>query len=128
MIDSAEKKVNAVHEFPVTQSICRIATEEARRIGARKVTRIFIAQGDYTDYVPEIIQEYFNIVSEGTLAEGAQLHIRKIPAVLHCRDCGMDSVVEHYRMRCPLCLSRETELKSGKEFYIESMEVEEDGD
>lgn len=117
-----------MHEFPVTQSICRIAVDEAKRIGALRVTKIMIAQGSYTDYVPEIIQEYFNIVSEGTLAEGAELVIRKIPAVLHCRDCGMDSVVEHYRMRCPLCLSGETELKSGKEFYIEGMEVEEDGD
>lgn len=117
-----------MHEFPVTQSICRIAVEEAKRIGAQRITRIMIAQGDYTDYVPDIIQEYFNIVSEGTLAEGAQLEIRKIPAVLHCEECGMDSVVEHFRMRCPLCLSGKTKLLSGKEFYIDSMEVEEDGD
>lgn len=117
-----------MHEFPVTQSICRIAVEEAKRIGAVKITRIMIAQGDYTDYVPEIIQEYFNLVSENTLAQGAKLEIHKIPALLHCEDCGMDSIVEHFRMRCPLCLSGKTTLKSGKEFYIESMEVEEDGD
>lgn len=117
-----------MHELPVTTSICNIAVEEAQRIGAAKICRITICQGEYTDYVPEIVQEYFNLVSGGTLAEGAQLEIKKIPALIHCRDCGMDSRGEHFRMRCPLCGSRNTELKSGKEFYIESMEVEEDGD
>lgn len=117
-----------MHELPVTTSICHIAVEEAQRIGAKKICRIIICQGEYTDYVPDIIQEYFNLVSEGTLAEGAELEIRKIPAVIHCGDCGKNSRGAHFRMRCPLCGSRNTELKSGKEFYIESMEVEEDGD
>lgn len=116
-----------MHEYPITKSICRIAVEEAERIGAKKICAIRICQGDYADYVPEVVQEYFNIVSEGTLAEGAQIEIRKIPAVIFCRDCGVESQGEHFRMRCPICNGRNTELKAGKEFYIESMEIE-DGD
>lgn len=118
----------SMHELPVTQSICDIAVREAERIHAKKVCSITIKMGDYSDYVPEIVQEYFNLVSEGTLAEGAQIQVERVPATLYCRDCGVTSPVEHFRMRCPLCGGGRTELKTGREFYVDRMEVEEDGD
>lgn len=116
-----------MHELPVTQSICNIAVNEAKRLGAKRVYSISIKMGDYCDYVPEIIQEYFNIVSEGTLAEHAEIKVERVPATLYCKDCGVENRVEHFRMRCPLCSGRNVELKTGKEFYVSSMEVE-DGD
>lgn len=116
-----------MHELPVTQSICDIAVKEAQRIGAEKVCSITIQMGDYCDYVPEIIQSYFDLVSQGTLAEGAKLSVRRIGATLYCADCGVVSPVAHYRMRCPLCNGGRTELRTGREFYVDSMEVE-DGD
>jgi hydrogenase nickel incorporation protein HypA/HybF len=115
-----------MHELPITQSICNLAVQEAQRVGAQRVCTIHIKMGEYTDYVPVIIQEYFNVVSEGTLAEGAQLEITRIPAVIRCKDCGGESRMQQFRLRCPQCGSRNTELITGKEFYIDSMEVETD--
>lgn len=115
-----------MHELPVTQSICNIAVREGKRIGAAKICSISIKMGDYCDYVPEIIQEYFNMVSEGTIAEQAKLEVERVPATLYCADCGITSPVEHYKMRCPLCNGRNVELKTGKEFYISSMEIEDE--
>lgn len=116
-----------MHELPITQSICTIVVEEAERLHAKKILKIRIKQGEYRDYIPEVIQEYFNLVSEGTLAEGAELVVDTVPAVLRCGDCAAESRGEHYRMRCPHCGSRNVTLLSGREFYIDSMEVE-DGD
>ena len=117
-----------MHELPITQQILSIALSEAEKINAQKITAINIVQGDYTDYVPEIVGQYLEIISEGTIAEGAVLNIEHIPAQLRCEDCGRESTVEHFRMRCPICNSINTKLIKGKEFYINSMEVEEDGD
>ncbi|MCD7920068.1 MAG: hydrogenase maturation nickel metallochaperone HypA [Clostridiales bacterium] len=118
-----------MHELPITQSICSLAVQEAERVGATKVYAIRIKMGEYTDYVPVIIQEYFNVVSEGTLAEGAVLEIETVPATLRCRACGAERRMEKFRMKCPACGSREVELLTGREFYIDSMEVEtDDGD
>lgn len=115
-----------MHELPITQSICDIACREAERAGAAKVCTIHIKMGAYQDYVPVIIQEYFNVVSEGTIAEGAVLEIETVPAVVRCPDCGQDSPMERRRLRCPLCGSRRVMLVTGREFYIDSMEVEDD--
>lgn len=122
-----QESVISLHELPITQSICNIAVNEAKRLGAKRVYKITIQMGDYCDYVPEIIQTYFDLVSEGTLAENAQIQVERVPATLYCRDCRVESRVEHFRMRCPLCGGREVALRTGREFYISSMEVE-DGD
>lgn len=115
-----------MHELPITQAICGLAVQEAERIGASRVCTIRIKMGEYMDYVPVIIQEYFNVVSEGTLAQGARLEVEAVPAVLQCPDCGGESRMERHRMRCPLCGGRRVTLVTGKEFYIDSMEVETD--
>ncbi len=118
-----------MHELPITQSICSLAVREAERVGATQVYALRIKMGEYPAYVPVLIQEYFNVVSEGTLAEGAVLEIETVPATLRCHTCGAERRMEKFRMKCPVCGSREVELLTGREFYIDSMEVEtDDGD
>ncbi|MCR5797080.1 hydrogenase maturation nickel metallochaperone HypA [Eubacterium xylanophilum] len=115
-----------MHELPITQSICNIAVEKAEEMGANKVCSITIKMGEYCDYVPEIIQEYFNLLSDGTVAENAKIIVENVPATLYCNDCNKPFSGRSYSYRCPNCGGRNTELKTGKEFYIDRMEIEED--
>lgn len=113
-----------MHELPITQSILDIALKEAKRVNAKKVYEIKIKMGECCDYVPEILQEYFNLLSEDTIAYEAKITVEKIKATLLCKDCNEIFNVEKFRMRCPKCNGRNTELKSGKEFYIDSLDIE----
>lgn len=113
-----------MHEMAVTESILRIAVEEAEKRKASKVINIKIKLGSITGLVPQCIQEYFDIVSEGSVAEKAELIFDKIPAVIKCEKCEKESKMEHFRMICPFCGDRRVKVISGKEFYIESMEIE----
>ncbi len=118
-----------MHELAVTQGILDIALKEAEKVGNRRVINIKIKIGALTGMVPQCIQEYYNMISEDTVAANALLIFDKVPAVLHCDDCGKDSTISHYRLRCPVCNCNNVKLIAGREFYIESMEVEdEDGD
>lgn len=116
-----------MHELAVTQGILDIAVAEAEKVGNRKVINIKIKLGAFTGLVPSCIQEYYNLISEDTVAEGAELIFEKIPAVIHCETCGTDSTLYHFRLRCSKCNGNKVKIVSGKEFYIDSMEVE-DGD
>ncbi len=113
-----------MHELPITQRVCDLAVSEAERAGAAKVCRIFLKIGEYTDFVPDIIELYFELVSEGTVAEGAELSFETVPAVLWCPECQAERRGEKLRLRCPVCGSRRVELRSGREFYIDRMEIE----
>ena len=112
-----------MHELGITESILKIAVSEAEKHNAEKILSIKIKLGEYSDIVPQLIQEYFNIVSDGTKADGAKLIIERIPVTIYCNDCLKESLMEKRRYRCPVCGSQNIKMLTGKEFYVESLEA-----
>lgn len=113
-----------MHELAITESILNITLETAEKYNAAKVTEVKITIGEMSSIVPACVQEYFNLLSEDTVASHAKLTFNIVPAMIHCNDCGKDSHVEHFRIICPLCQSRNTTVCSGKEFYVDSIDIE----
>lgn len=113
-----------MHEYGVTQSIIDTVVEEAEKNNAKKIKFITLVIGELSSIVDDSVQMYFDVLSQGTLAQGAQLVFRRIKAELLCRQCGKTFELEKGSYDCPYCggLGRLTEI--GKEFYIESIEVE----
>jgi len=114
-----------MHELSVTQGIVNIVVDEAKKSNAKKVTNVKVTMGKCTCLVPEIVVDYFSLMCEGTCAEGAKLSIERTPGKVKCNDCNKTSVIPDFRIVCPECGSRNTELVAGKEFYIDSIEIEE---
>ncbi|HEX2908914.1 MAG TPA: hydrogenase maturation nickel metallochaperone HypA [Phototrophicaceae bacterium] len=110
-----------MHELPVTQSVLEIALNHAA--SARRITDIYLVVGQLASFVDDSIQFFWDMISEDTIAQGAQLHFRREPAVMQCYDCG-----HRYYLggdfSCPNCSSDMVAVESGEEFYIESIEVE----
>lgn len=119
-----QRGVIRLHELPVTEQILKIVLESARGAGASRVARVNLVIGDLTTFVDESIQFYFDFLSKGTEAEGAQLHIRRIPARLHCHECETEFTPAGADWRCPRCGSLGGEVLAGRESYIETIEVE----
>ena len=113
-----------MHEMALTQSILDISLSEATKNRAAKVLEIRIKAGVLAGILPDLIQEYFNIVSAGTAAEGARLTIEKVPATITCHDCGAASEASSFIFTCPACNSSHISLLNGREFYVDSLEVE----
>ena len=68
------------------------------------------------------------MLSEGTIAEEAQITAEFLPVQVLCRDCGRQGEITPHHLQCPYCGSLRLKLLSGKEFYIKSMEVDSNGD
>lgn len=113
-----------MHELSVTESILRIAVDEAKKYNALKVLRINIKMGELSELLPECIDYYFKIVSKNTAAEHAVLNVEKIPFKINCRNCGTVSEINIRKFRCPICSSQDLKIIGGNEFYIDSLEVE----
>lgn len=113
-----------MHELPVTQSILDISLKEAIKHNAKRVNSIKIAIGVMGGMVPECIQEYFNLISEDTIASGAKLIFNHIPITFKCTECGEEASSERISFRCPKCGSNRVKMLSGKEFYVESIDIE----
>ena len=113
-----------MHELAITQSILDIAQKAAEEHGAKIVQSVRIMLGEYSGVVPQCIQYYFDVISKDTIAEGAVLDIHRLPVVIHCNSCQQESQIDRLHVSCPLCGSTDLKLIQGREFYIESLEVE----
>jgi hydrogenase nickel incorporation protein HypA/HybF len=114
-----------MHELAVTENILEIATRHARGAGAARITDLYLVIGQFSSIIDDSVQFYWDIISEGTLAEGAQLHFKRVPAEMACQSCG-----HTYRpdddLVCPRCDSSDVRLVAGSEFFLESIEVSQD--
>ncbi len=113
-----------MHEYAVTQSMLKIALDEAKRVNASKILEIRLVIGDLSTILDDSVQMYFDIMSEGTPAEGAKLVFKRVQAEFKCRECGEVFVKPPKGFDCPKCGGLGMPTEKGREFYIESLEIE----
>ncbi len=113
-----------MHEYAVTKSIIDITVKEAEQVEAKRITAIRLVIGELSTIVDESVSMYFDIIAKDTLAEGARLFFRRIPAQFKCSSCGNIYDKRGSIFDCPQCGSAGVPTGVGKEFYIESIDVE----
>ncbi len=113
-----------MHELAVTQSILEIALRHASGAGAVRVTDLYLVIGQLSSIVDDSVAFYWDLVGQGTPAEGARLHFRRVPTQLACQECGASYAPAETELACPTCGSARVRVVAGEEFYLEAIEVE----
>jgi hydrogenase nickel incorporation protein HypA/HybF len=115
-----------MHELPVIQSILDICLQHAARHDVKRVLAIHLEVGEMSDLEDQWMQSYFDRVSERTIAEGAELLIKRAPVVMACDTCEERfevDVKESSAIECPRCRGRDNlTFVSGKEYKIVNLE------
>jgi hydrogenase nickel incorporation protein HypA/HybF len=111
-----------LHELAVTQSILEIALRYAE--GVSRITQLNLVIGDLSSVVDDSVQFYWDIVSQGSVAEGAKLNFKRIPTRLQCNECGQGFGPDGRVYTCPHCGGLQVTVVAGREFRLESIEVE----
>lgn len=113
-----------MHELALTQSILRIVEEAAADHPVQRVKEVRIKIGDFSGVMPESIRYYFDLLSRDTIARGALLRLERLPIRMTCRSCGWQGEMDRHRIECPGCGGIDLRLDQGREFYVESIEVD----
>jgi hydrogenase nickel incorporation protein HypA/HybF len=113
-----------MHEYSITESILSLALEKANAADASRITRINLVIGDLSGIVGECVQYYFDFLSKDTMAGGAELSFEIKPTQLRCRKCEKVYSPRDHDWTCPDCHEAGIEIISGRECYMESIEVE----
>jgi hydrogenase nickel incorporation protein HypA/HybF len=114
-----------MHELPIAQSILEIALRHADKAEAKRITNLYLVMGELSKIVDESIQFYWDIIAKETIAEGAILHFRYVPAEFQCMAC-----FEKYHpgdteeFECPNCGAVGVKIIAGEEFSLEAIDVE----
>ena len=113
-----------MHEQNICESLLALAIKHAEQANAVRILRIYLVVGEYSGVVDESVVYFFSFLSKGTIAEGAEIEFMHTPARLRCRNCDTVFTSERLSLRCPNCNEQQAEITSGRELYIESLEVE----
>lgn len=113
-----------MHEYAVVENIVALAGEQAGNYSAKKVTKINLVIGELTSIEPEALEMYFEILSQGTILEGAELSFKTIAAELKCEECGEIFEKKRSIIECPKCRKLGRFTGKGYEFFMESIEIE----
>lgn len=113
-----------MHEYSVTEGLLKTVLAEAKKHNASKITEIRLVIGDLSTILDESVQMYFDIMSKGTIAEGAKLIFKRIASQFRCKLCGNEYDKPRRGFECPKCGGLGLPTGVGKEFYIESIDVE----
>ena len=119
---------SAVHEVGVMQSALELAEEQARLRGATRIHRITLRIGPLAGVEPEALAFAFDVVTTGTMAEGATLTVDAVPVVCFCETCAQEFAPADFVFACPRCGALSGEVRSGRELELTSLEVSGDGD
>jgi len=113
-----------MHELAVTENLLNIAVRHATQANAVRVTTLHLVIGQLSSIVDDSIQFYWDMISAGTICEGAQLHFERRLAMLKCLDCDQTYALSGELTDCPNCHSARIKVVAGEEFYLDSIEVE----
>ncbi|GAB6125901.1 hydrogenase maturation nickel metallochaperone HypA [Humidesulfovibrio idahonensis] len=113
-----------MHESSMAISILDIVIDEAQRACVEAVRRVTLCIGELAGVEATTLSACFEMLSEGTIVDKAKLVIKRIPVTGTCMVCGATVCKQGRVLRCPACKTSSVKLATGRELYVESIEVE----
>lgn len=113
-----------MHELAITEQIAEIAIRHGEKNSAKKITDLYLVIGELSTVIDESVQFYWDLITEDTICEGAQLHFQRVPARFLCQDCGQEYKLEAGELApCPKCGSTRMKVLEGKQFHLDSINI-----
>jgi len=111
-----------MHELSFATALVSQIENAAQQQGVTRVIGINVRVGALSGIVEDSLRFVFPLAAQGTLLEGAALHLELVPLRVRCKACLAESEVEYPGM-CPCCQALGVEIIQGRDVTIESMEV-----
>ena len=107
-----------MHELSLAASIVDLCAERA---GDARVLRVRVEVGQLTAVLPDALRFAFNVCTESTSLQGAELDIIDIPGQAACETCGQRILMAEPYGLC--ACGGILQIVSGEELRVKEMEV-----
>ena len=113
-----------MHELSLCQSMLLQVETIAAQHQAKQVSMVKVQIGPLSGIEPQLLSQAFPLASAGTVAAEAELVMETLPVRIQCRSCGKQSEVAANKLVCNHCGDWQTQLLSGDEMLLASVELE----
>lgn len=111
-----------MHELAICQALIQQVEDIARAHPGKQVEVIKVQIGPLSGVEAPLLKHAYPVASAGTVAEGATLVIETLPIKVRCRTCSAETEATANRLLCAECGDFHTELISGDEMLLASIE------
>ena len=112
-----------MHELSVCQGMLTQVEAIALQHQARGVSSITIRIGPLSGVEPDLLQHAFSVARAGSIAAAAELIIERLMIRVRCEQCGAETDAAPNRLLCGACGDWRTQLISGDELVLASVEL-----
>src|SRR5437764_10212887 len=112
-----------MHELSIAEAVVGIASWHA---AGRKVSKVELKVGHLRQVVPSALEFAFELLTNGTPLEGAELVIEDVPARGRCKQCGAETQMWAFPLQCAHCNGLDLEIETGEELLVDALELEQD--
>ena len=112
-----------MHELALAEGVLGICRDHAGRAGSDRVLSVRLEIGALSHVDPDALAFSFTAVARGTLAEGAELQIDRVPGRGWCHDCGHLVELSALGAPCPDCGGYKLQVSGGDDMRVKEMEV-----
>lgn len=123
-----------MHEFSLASEIVRNVLDAAEKNHAGKVLSIRLDIGELSLINMEQVVHWVQALFKGTMAEGAEVKVKKIKAIVQCHACGyrgrntsenQKDIGQHFAtFLCSKCGSPEVKIEKGQECLLKKIQAE----
>lgn len=113
-----------MHELAVAQALVEQVDAVIDQHGATQASLIRVRIGPLAGVVPELLATAFPLAAAGSRMEHAELEFTHAPIRVRCQTCGAETEAAMNRLICGACGDWHTQIMSGDELLLESVELE----
>jgi hydrogenase nickel incorporation protein HypA/HybF len=113
-----------MHELSVAQALVEQIESIVRDRQADSATSFRVRIGPLSGVVPELLASAFTLAAAGGAAEQARMELVDAPVRVRCQSCGAETEAALNRLLCGACGDWHTQLVSGDELILESVELQ----
>lgn len=114
-----------MHELGIMQSALSLVRDHAAANNARRVSLVVLRIGALAGVELESLRFAFDVVSRGTIAEGATFEIEAVPVAVYCSACQQEfgGQTAGFIFTCPTCGDLCGEIRCGRELELSRIEM-----
>jgi hydrogenase nickel incorporation protein HypA/HybF len=113
-----------MHELSLMCAVLDAIMEQAVGNAFSRVHRVSVAVGALCNIEDQALAFCFDIVMQGTMADGAVLDIVSVPGTGWCPRCRHNFPVVSLVAPCPSCGTWEVDMSGGDQITVTALEVE----
>lgn len=113
-----------MHETRFVNEIFAVLKQKPGKDAALGRVLVSVRLSPFSHVAAETLRESFNVLNQGEKFKAVSLDILPLELPLECKNCKRNTRITKKVFECPYCGSADIIVQMDKEFYVESIEID----